>query len=371
MIQVEFLPSDPFTLGVELEFQILDPDDLDLVPRAEHLFARMPSPENEKIAYEFLQSIFEVQTGICSSVDEVEEDLRHTVKAAEEAASACGCFLFAAGIHPFARPELQIVTDNERYAVIMEELQYVGRQFIPQGLHVHVGMPDRATAIQVCDVIQAYLPLFLALSTSSPYFKGQDTGFHSYRTKLFEALPLAGMADFLGSWEGYEHQILMLNQAGIIHEIRDLWWEVRPSPYFGTVEVRICDMPSRFSDILALTAIIQALTIYIAEEQIQQRRINPQVLGYNKWQAARHGLAGKFNDPLQLLAEEQLFISEAVDRLMDLLGPVMQRAGSEKWRGHIQHIQEKGTSADRQRHLVAKYETFKKMILQLYTEFWT
>jgi carboxylate-amine ligase len=371
MKQVEFLKSDPFTLGVELEFQILDPNTLDLIPKAEHLFAQIPSPEKDKIAYEFLQSIFEVQTGICDSVDEVDKDLRYTMKVAEDAASACGCLLFASGLHPFARPESQAVTDNERYVRIMEELQYVGRRFIPQGLHVHVGMPDRETAIQVCDVIQAYLPLLLGLSTSSPYFKGHDTGFYSYRTKLFEVLPLAGMADFLGSWEGYTSQIKMLIQAGIIQEIRDLWWEVRPSPYFGTVEVRICDMPSHFSDILALTAIIQALTIYIVEEQMPQHRINPQVLRYNRWQAARHGLAGRFVDPFGRLAQKQIPVSEAVTRLVDFLEPVMQEAGTEKWCEHIQHIQKKGTSTDRQHHLVAEFVTFENMILQLYKEFWT
>jgi carboxylate-amine ligase len=369
-LKVEFQKSDPFTLGVELEFQILDPASLDLVPRAEQLFAQIPPPENNRIAREFLQSIFEVQTGICSSVDEVEKDLCHTVKVAGEAAAACGCLLFASGIHPFARPDAQVVTDNERYTRIMEELQYVGRRFIPQGLHVHVGMPDREAAVRVCDVIQAYLPLFLALSASSPYFNGQDTGFHSFRTKLFEALPLAGMADFLGSWEGYEKEVTMLMQAGIIHEIRDLWWEVRPSPFFGTVEVRICDMPSRFSDILALTAVIQALAIYIVEEQVQQQRINPQVLKYNRWQAARHGLAGKFCDPLSLLSDGQISISRAVDRLVDILKKVMERAGSAKWRAQIQHIQEKGTSADRQRHLVAELETFRGMVAQLHREFW-
>ncbi len=370
MQQVDFLKSDPFTLGVELEFQVLDPNSLDLVPRAENLYAQIPSSVKNRIAFEFLQSIFEVQTGICSSVDEVEEDLSHTVKVAEEAAYACGCFLFASGIHPFARPESQIVTDNERYTRIMEELQYVGRQFISQGLHVHVGMPDRETAIQVCDVIQAYLPLFLSLSTSSPFFQGEDTGFQSYRTKLFEALPLAGMANFLGSWEGYENQILTLIQAGIIHEIRDLWWEIRPSPYFGTVEIRICDMPSNFQDILALTAIIQALAVYIVEEQLQQRRINPQILRYNKWQAARHGFAGSFNDPFNLLADTQLSVSESVDRLMDILEPVMQRMGTAKWCRQIEKIQENGTSTDKQRHLVAEFETYKNMILKLHKEFW-
>jgi carboxylate-amine ligase len=370
MDQVEFVRSEPFTLGVELEFQILDPNTLDLVSRAGNLVDQIPDPEKSKIAFEFLQSIFEVQTGICGSVDEVEQDLRHTVKVAEEAAYACGCFLFASGIHPFAWPGSQLVTDNERYSRIMEELQLVGRQFISQGLHVHVGMPDGDTAIRICDVIQGYLPLLLALSTSSPYFKGEDTGFQSYRTKLFEALPLAGITDHLGSWSAYKNKIMMLHSAGIINEIRDLWWEVRPSPYFGTLEIRVCDMPSGFQDILALTAFIQALAVFLYHGKPKQERIDPQLLRYNKWQAARHGLQGSFMDPFGLLSAEKLAISSAVLKLLEILEPVMQEMASAKWCSQIQHIMDHGTSSDRQRKLVAEVETFKDMISKLHKEFW-
>lgn len=370
MDQVEFMRSDPFTLGVELEFQILNPDTLDLVPRAQSLFEQFPEPEKDKIAFEFLQSIFEVQTGICRSIDEVEQDLRQTAKVAEDAAHACGCFLFASGIHPFAMPEKQQVTDNERYVRIMKDLQYVGRQFISQGLHVHIGMPDREAAVRVCDLIQGFLPLFLASSTSSPYFKGKDTGFKSYRTKLFEALPLAGIADHLGSWQAYENKILMLHRAGIINEVRDLWWEVRPSPYFGTLEIRICDMPSCFQDILALTAFMQALAVFLHQGDLQQKRIDPQLLRYNKWQAARYGLDGSFVDPFGLLAPEKITIRTAVTGLIELLKPVMQEQASAKWCGQLQNILDKGTSSDRQRQLVAEHGSYKDMILKIHKEFW-
>lgn len=371
MDRVEFKRSDPFTLGVELEFQILDPNTLDLVPRAAHLYEQIPVPENGKIAMEFLQSIFEIQTAVCNSVTEVEQDLGHTVRVAEEAAYACGCFLFASGIHPFAQPERQLVTESDRYRRIMEELQYVGRQFISQGLHIHIGMPDGDTAVRICDVIQGYLPLFAALSTSSPYFKGEDTGFQSYRTKLFEALPLAGIADHLGSWHAYEGKILMLHRAGVINEVRDLWWEVRPSPYFGTLEIRVCDMPSSFSDILALTAFIQAMVVFLYRQKDHRERIDPQLLRYNKWQAARHGLDGGFMDPLGLLTGEKMSVRMAVDRLLAVLAPVMEEMDSAKWCSRIQYILDRGTSADRQRELVARYETYKNMILKLHKEFWT
>ena len=223
MKQISFEQSAPYSLGVELEFQILDAQTLNMTPKAAEMLALFPQPENDHVTGEFLQSLFEVQTGICASVNEVEQDLRHIVEVAENVARQCGCVLFASGIHPFALPEEQKVTENKRYLRIMNELQYVGRQFISQGLHVHVGMNDRETAVKVCDVIQAYLPLLLALSTSSPYFTGDDTGFHSYRTKLFEVLPLAGIAEYLGDWESYENMVNMLLEAGVIKDACDLW----------------------------------------------------------------------------------------------------------------------------------------------------
>lgn len=371
MKRVPFTRSDPFTLGVELEFQILDGVTFELVPRAEQLLAWMRHTAKSRVAFEFLQSIFEIQTGVCRNVAEVEKDLRHTVGLAEEAAATFGSLLFASGMHPFARPAAQKVTNSERYVRIMDELQLVGRQFIVQGLHVHVGMADRETAIRTADVAQAYLPLLLGLSASSPYFAGEDTGFCSYRTKLFEALPQAGIADYHGSWQAYEEGFLMLRRAGIISEIRDLWWDVRPSPYFGTVEIRICDMPSRFDDVLALTAFIQALAVYIVERKMAGARINPQLLRYNKWQACRHGLEGGFCDPFQLLSRSRRSLRWSVDRMLRILKPVFEELGTEGWCGRISGILEQGTSADRQRRLFAEEESLSRMIERMHGEFWT
>ncbi len=371
MKQISFEQSAPYSLGVELEFQILDTQTLDMTAKATEMLALFPQPEKGHVAGEFLQSLFEVQTGICASVNEAEQDLRHMVEIAEDVARQCGCVLFASGIHPFALPEHQKVTENERYLRIMNELQHVGRQFISQGLHVHVGMNDRETAVKVCDVIQAYLPLVLALSASSPYFTGDDTGFYSYRTKLFEVLPLAGIGEYLGDWESYENMVKMLLEAGVIKDTCDLWWDVRPSPYFGTIEIRICDMPSFFPDIMALSALIQALAVYIAEEEFPRQRINPQLLRHNKWQAARHGLQGRFNDPFFHFSDTQLTIGDSVLQMLRFLEPVMIRLDSDKWASRIRHILERGSSTDRQRELVRELGSQKDMIAKLQSEFWS
>jgi len=370
MKQISFEQSAPYSLGVELEFQILDAQSLNMTSKAAEMLALFPQTEKDHVAGEFLQSLFEVQTGICANVNEAEQDLRHMVEIAENIARQCGCVLFASGIHPFALPEEQRVTENERYLRIMNELQYVG-QFISQGLHVHVGMNDRETAVKVCDVIQAYLPLLLALSASSPYFAGDDTGFYSYRTKLFEVLPLAGIAEYLGDWDSYENMVTMLLQAGVIKDTCDLWWDVRPSPYFGTIEIRICDMPSFFPDIMALSALIQALAVYISEEKFPEQRINPQLLRHNKWQAARHGLNGKFNDPFSHFCDTQQTIGDSVQQMLLALAPVMLRLDSDRWASRVKHILEQGSSTDKQRELVRNLGSHKDMIAQLQSEFWS
>ncbi len=371
MKRIPFEQSAPYSLGVELEFQILDSATLNLTAMADKMLAMFPKPEQDHVAGEFLQSIFEVQTGICANIDEVEQDLRHMIEVAEDIAKRCDCILFASGIHPFALPSEQVVSENERYLRIMNELQHVGRQFISQGLHVHVGMSDRETAILVCDVIQAYLPLLLALSTSSPYFVGEDTGFQSYRTKLFEVLPLAGIGEYLGDWVSYKKLVRMLLEAGVIKDTCDLWWDVRPSPYFGTIEIRVCDMPSFFSDVIALSAVIQALTVFVAEQKFPRERINSQLLRHNKWQAARHGLNGVFTDPFSFFIDSTQTGRATILAMLNYLEPVMVQLGSARWADRIRHIVYNGTSSDRQRKLTDEHGNLKGMIMQLQSEFWS
>ncbi len=371
MEKIIFQKSKPFTLGVELEYQVIDQSSCDLTSRAPQIIKDVPERFSGKVAHEFLQSILEIQTGVCESVDDEEKDLGATAREMEKIAESFGCLLFASSLHPFSEPTAQKLTADKRYERIMEELQYVGRQFISQGLHVHVGMKDQETAIKICDTIQAYLPLLLSLSTSSPYFRGEDTGLYSYRTKLFEVLPLAGTAGFLGCWDMYEKEISLLKAGEVIKEIHDLWWDVRPSPYFGTVEVRICDLPSRFSEILALTAIIQALAVTIAEGGVQPVRMSPQLLRCNKWQAARHGLQGRFMDPLGFLSKTGITLHDAVIILLEKIQPVMERLNTVHRCDEIVSILKYGTSAHRQRQVFSETGTFRQMILQLQKEFWS
>ena len=359
-----------YTLGVELEFQLVDRDTFNLVPRAKDVLANLVPDGSDRIGPEFLQSIIEIQTGVCASVYDVAVDLSRSIQVVEDVAEGEECFLYSASLHPFAEPAEQKLSEGTRYKRIMEELQHVGRQFISQGLHVHVGVEDGDTAIRVCDVIQSYLPILLALSSSSPFFRGEDTGFYSYRSKLFEALPLAGIHGFLGSWQGYIDEVRFLQERQVIHQVNDLWWDVRPSPVFGTVEVRICDLPSRFSEILGLTAVIQALVAYIIENEITPRHVSLQLLRSNKWQAVRHGLEGRFSDPGGLLACPTQTFRQAAADLYRLVQPFAERFQTMDNIQIMGEVLERGTSADHQRALIEQGKTFSEMISRLRDDYW-
>ena len=369
MLDLHFEESRPFTLGVEVELQLLNPHTLDLQSAAPRILEMVPPDFSERIKQELLQSMVEVLTGICGSVDEVERDLGDGLRMAGDLARANDCLLFASSLHPFARTADQLIMEDARYQRILEELQLVGRRFITQGLHVHVGIPDRETAIIICDTMQPYLALLLALTSSSPFFEGEDTGFVSYRTKLFEALPLAGLSEFLGNWEGYVKTVRQLHDYGIIRNIRDIWWDVRPHPDFGTIEIRVCDLPTRFGDILAITAMVQAFTALLAEGAVVPQRVNNQILRYNKWQACRHGLAGTFVDALGLLTDQPIPMQRAVVLLLERLEPLLCRFGTRHHMKTIREILERGTGADIQRRLYQQTHDFQTMIQLLREDF--
>ena len=368
--QVLFNPSSGYSLGVEIEFQILDKSTLSLAPLGPELESVAPDILKSRISQELIKSILEIQTGICADLRDVENDLLQTVSLAEELVAENGCLLYAASLHPFALAEGQERSSDLRYQRIMEELQIIGRRFISQGLHVHVGLADGDTAVRVCTAIQAYLPLFLALSASSPFYQAQDTGLLSYRTKLFESLPLAGMYDYLRSWHHFTSEVDTLIGYGIIEKIKDLWWDARPSPGFGTLEIRICDLPGRFGDILAIVALIQACVAWIAEEGIETGRLNSSIMKANKWQAVRYGLSGKFVDPAAILGDSGIDFSRAVNLLVDRIKPYAKDLNGLSYLAGIDRIMSDGNGADLQRRAYQKSENFKDVIQQGHLGFW-
>ncbi len=363
---IEFKSSHPFTLGVEIELQILDADSLELVSRAPEILALVPEELRLRIKPEFIRSMIEVNTEICADMDQVKESLGRLIREAEKLARQNNCLLYAASLHPFARHNDQELSDHPRYNRIMEDLQFVGRRFITQGLHVHVGMNDRDAAIRVSDSIRLFLPILLALTCSSPYYEGIDTGLQSYRAKLFEALPLAGMPDQLESWDKYLEMVRLLTNTGIITSVRDLWWDVRPHPDFGTIEIRICDLPSTFYEILAIVALIQGL---VAEMTESDRHLNPnmQVLKSNRWQAARYGLAGTFVYPL---LQKRISMEEAAGEIFAKVSSTMTSLGTSRYLDDLRRIIRTGTSAVQQRRIYGEQQDFSAIIKELQPRFW-
>jgi carboxylate-amine ligase len=336
---IEFNISKPFSLGVEIELQILDRETLNLVPRAPEILDMVPHSLKERIKPEFIRSMLEVNTDVCANMDEVKQSLAQLIRKAEKLAHDNDCFLFAASLHPFARHSDQVLFDHPRYTRI---------------------------TIRVCDNIRLFLPILLALTCSSPYYEGIDTGLHSYRAKLFEALPLAGMPDQLESWEKYLEMVRLLTNTGIITGVRDLWWDVRPHPDFGTIEVRICDLPATFTEIIAIVALIQGLVAEISESD---KHLNPnmQVLKSNKWQAARYGLAGTFVYPL---LQKKISMQEAAGEIFAKVAQVMEKLGTSHFLSDLQQTIESGTSADHQRRIFTKQKDFSAIIKELHPKFW-
>jgi len=363
----DFRPSLPYTLGVELEIQLLDRDSLNLTPAAQEILADLPWHLKNRIKPEFIRSMVELATGICADPREVSRDLQQSYEYLEERAEQSGCLLFAASLHPFAEYRHQVLSPGSRYAELLEELQLVGRRLISQGLHIHVGLPDAATTLRVFNRIRQYLPLCLALTTSSPFYQGEDTGFHSYRSRLMDALARAGMPRPFRDWRELGRVLGLLCRAGAIRDIREIWWDVRPHPDFGTLEVRICDLPGRFDEIPALTALIQALVKTLAESEPPAVLHPQEIIISNKWEAARHGLFGMFIEP-----EEQGppgTIEAACRKLMEMTAPAALRLGTSEYYNVIERILENGTTGDRLRALHRRGHDFPEIIQLLRKDF--
>ena len=363
---IKFNSSPEPTIGVEIELQLVERKNLNLNNISSKVIADVDKKFSNNIKSELIESMIEINTNICSNIDDVEKDIRKTLNHLDNILNNHDSELNCTSLHPFAIGKKQIVTDNPRYKRIMNDLQMVGRRFISQGLHVHIGINESEKAIKVNNALRTYLPLLLTLSTSSPFFEGEDTGLHSYRTKLFEALPLAGMPDYLNNWNHFENLTEQLQDAGIIKSVKDLWWDVRPHPGFGTVEIRVCDIPINFKEILALVALIQALVVRLINIEAQPDT-HIQILQSNKWQAARYGLDGVFVDPKTF---RKLTMREAIENLYTFVEPAIVSLGSKKYINILNKILSEGTGSTKQRKLYNNSKNFRHVLKTLKEQFY-
>ena len=337
-----------FTVGVEEEFQIVDPATGELKSHVSELVASSAESLGSQIKPELHQSIVEVGTKICADVSELQEEIFRIRYDLAAAADRAGLAVAAAGTHPFSHWKDQVLSPGVRYESIVEELQQLARSLLIFGLHVHVAVPDRQTAIDLMNQARYFLPHLLALSTSSPFWMGRDTGLKSYRTTIFRRFPRTGVPDRFDSWSEYESFVQLLVDLKCMEDARKIWWDIRPHPTYGTLEFRVCDVPTRPAEAVMLGALCQAIIVKLYKlytRNISFRIYRRALIEENKWRAARWGLDGKLIDfgkreevPMRQLALELLeFVDDVVDEL-----------GSREAVEHVHQVLSEGTSADRQ-----------------------
>ncbi|MDH3347805.1 MAG: YbdK family carboxylate-amine ligase [Desulfobulbaceae bacterium] len=358
MEPLEFIPSKPYTIGVELELQLLDEQSLDLIPLAPQLLARVDDSLKGNIKAEFICSMVEICTGICSNMTKVEEELLELFKICNKLTNEMDALVHAGSLHPFALVQNRHISPAARYSEILHDVQMAGRRLITQALHVHIGLPDADTTIRVCDTIRPFLPILLALTTSSPYFEGEDSGFYSYRTNLFKSLPRSGVPETIGSWKRFKELIEVLREGTILHDIKEIWWDVRPHPDFGTVEIRICDLPGKFHDILGVVALIQALVITLSKQEFKLPPFREVMLN-NKWHASRYGLDGTYISPLR--GRHKSFVAASID-LLKMVSDAASEQGTHRYLKYVSDILDNGTSAHFQRQHYNRHGDFKLML---------
>lgn len=342
------------TLGVELELQLVDAKSFGLKSAILDILEEVGG-EQAWIKPELMQSYVEINTGVCSSVDEVREDLTRKLDRLYAAARKHGTGILWAGSHPFSTWMDQDITPKERYLKLVELMQDTARRIVTFGMHVHVGVDSGDKAVMVVDRLMRYLSTLLALSVNSPFWVGRKTGLQSQRIKIMEQLPAAGSPPFLRNYSEYCWVVNQSLQSGFLNSIQEIWWDVRPHPRFGTVEVRICDLPQNLEDTLALVALTQCLVCALGdqiEEGVYQYDIHPIVVRQNKWKAARYGLQAELIDPV---THSTIPVRDMVFFLYEKLKPYAERLQCTQALNHVISMVNAPSGAERQ---LALYEEF-------------
>jgi len=287
-----FHPKNPFTIGLELEVRLIDKNSMSPANKSPYIFEHLPPKLKPHIHKELLKSMIEIVTPVCESASEATDFIMNALFEIAEIGKEKNIVLAALATHPFERKEDNERFDDPRYDAFAKELQIVLKNFLISGLHIHIAMPDEHAAINSYNHTIHLLPLFLALSASSPFHLGEDTGLQSYRSKIFERLPRAGIPEYFESYKEYMDLTDQLFETGTIKSVKDIWWDVRIHQKFGTVELRVCDAFYNKTRLKLLTLLYRATLIYYSKKPAHREPY--QISKQNKWNAVRHGLNGKF-----------------------------------------------------------------------------
>ncbi|MBS1489969.1 MAG: carboxylate-amine ligase [Bacteroidetes bacterium] len=353
---------EKFTLGVEEEYMVVNPATRELTSHDQKIVEIASQILHEHVKAEMHQAVVEVGTGICKDVSEAYRDIARLRKLVGEVAGNLNLRIGAAGTHPFSHWSTQLITPNPRYDEIVNEMQEAARSNLIFGLHVHVGIADKNLAIHIMNTVRYFLPHIFALSTNSPFWEGRNTGFKSFRTKVFDKFPRTGIPDSYDDWDDFKNYINLLIKTRCIDNAKKIWWDVRVHPFFDTIEFRICDVPLLIDETIAIAALFQALVAKLYKLRLQNMSFinyNRALINENKWRASRYGLDGKLIDfGKQTEVDARLLIFE----LLDFIDDVVDDLGSRHAINYVHKIVEHGTGADRQLKVFAQTQSLEKVV---------
>lgn len=338
----------PFTVGVEEEFQIVDPSTRDLRPHVEQMLASGDPALQENIKREMMQSMIETVTPVCDNVEQAQREITRLRAELAELAAKSGLAIVAAGAHPFSHWQSQLITEDERHKLLEQDLQDVVRSILIFGLHVHVHIPDRDLLIEIMNEARYFLPHLLALSANSPFWLGRVTGLKSYRTIVWQQFPRTGIPSTFNSWAEFENLVNLLIKTNCIDNGKRIWWDLRPHPFFSTLEFRVCDMPTNVHVTTMLVAFFQAIVakLYkLRQNNLGFRVYDRALIMENKWRAARYGVDGLLID---FGKQSEVPFRELAVELLEFVDDVADELGSRDALNYIHEVLKTGTGADHQ-----------------------
>jgi glutamate---cysteine ligase / carboxylate-amine ligase len=359
---------EKFTLGVEEEYMVIDPKSRELTSHDQKIVDIAANVLKDHVKAEMHQAVVEVGSGICNNIDEAHRDIRRLRKVVSEVAGELGFQIGASGTHPFSHWSKQLITPNPRYDEIVNEMQEAARSNLIFGLHVHVGVADKNMAIHIMNAVRYFLPHVYALSTNSPFWEGRNTGFKSFRTKVFDKFPRTGVPDYFNDWDDFTNYVNLLIKTRCIDNAKKIWWDVRVHPFFDTIEFRVCDVPMLMEETIAITAVFQALVAKLYKLRLQNMTFimyNRALINENKWRASRYGLDGKLID---FGKEAEVDTRSLILELLDFIDDVVDELGSRHAIENVKKILENGTGADRQLTVFQKTGSLESVVDYITTQ---
>jgi carboxylate-amine ligase len=356
-VAIEFGRSARSDLGLEWELALVDHVSGDLAPAAPEILASLDLTDESgfsRITAELLTNTVEVVSGVHRTVRGATEDLEETIGRVRDLAEPLGVDLMCAGTHPFAQWTQQRVTDKERYATLIDRTQWWGRQMLIWGVHMHVGVDDREKVLPILNGLLAYYPHLQALSASSPFWSGEATGYASNRALMFQQLPTAGLPPQFSTWGEYESMVGDLLHVGVIDSVDEIRWDIRPSPKWGTIEVRACDGLSTVQEVRAMSALVQCLVEDLSgqlDRGIVPPTMQPWFVRENKWRAARYGMETIL---VQNAAGDERLVRDDTRDLIARLDPIAERLGCIEELHELDVILDRGASYERQLTVAAR-----------------